>query len=105
MTKILYQLLFILLGLLATISAQPQTNHDYLIYLSKTFDDHSTHLNGFYSQYWVKQAPLLRESAIKQLKSSYLRSLNTVSNTSFLQTRKISLSFAILLFILLMVML
>lgn len=72
MTRILYQLLFTLLGLLASISAQPQTNHDYLIYVSKTFDDHSTHLNGFYSQYWVKQAPLLRESAIKQLKSSSL---------------------------------
>ena len=72
MTRILYQLLFTLLGLLATISAQPETNHDYLIYVSKTFDDHSTHLNGFYSQYWVKQAPLLRESAIKQLKSSSL---------------------------------
>jgi len=72
MTRILYQLLFTLLGLLASISAQPQTNHDYLIYVSKTFDDHSTHLNGFYSQYWVKQAPLLRESALKQLKSSSL---------------------------------
>jgi len=72
MTRILYQLLFTLLGLLVSISAQPQTNHDYLIYVSKTFDDHSTHLNGFYSQYWVKQAPLLRESAIKQLKSSSL---------------------------------
>ena len=72
MTRILYQLLFTLLGLSASISAQPQTNHDYLIYVSKTFDDHSTHLNGLYSQYWVKQAPLLRESAIKQLKSSSL---------------------------------
>ena len=72
MLRTFYLILFALLGLFASISVKSQTNYDYLIYVSKTFDDHSTHLNGFYSQYWVKQAPLLRESAIKQLRSSSL---------------------------------
>jgi hypothetical protein len=72
MLRTFYLILFALLGLFASISVKSQTNYDYLIYVSKAFDDHSTHLNGFYSQYWVKQAPLLRESAIKQLRSSSL---------------------------------
>jgi hypothetical protein len=72
MIKILYKLILVFLSLAAFSVAQAQTNHDYLIYVSKTFDDYATHLNGFYSQFWIKQAPLLKESTIKQLKSSAL---------------------------------
>ena len=72
MIKILHKLMFVVLSLASFSVAQSQTTHDYLIYVSNTFDDHPTHLNGFYSQYWIKQAPLLKESAIKQFKSSAL---------------------------------
>ena len=72
MKKMFYKSLVIFLCLLPFSSLYAQTNYNYLVYVSKSFDDHLTHLNGFYSQYWLKQGPLLRESAIKQLKSSSL---------------------------------
>ena len=59
MIKILHKLMLVVLTLASFSVAQSQTTHDYLIYVSNTFDDHPTHLNGFYSQYWIKQARLL----------------------------------------------
>ena len=72
MKKMFYKSLAIFLCLLPLSNIYSQTNYDYLVYVSKSFDGHLTHLNGFYSQYWLKQAPLLRDSAMKQLKSSSL---------------------------------
>ena len=72
MKKILYKLSFILFCISAINIAHSQTNQDFLLYVDKNFDKHLTHLNGFYSHYLIKEAPLLKASAMKNINSSAL---------------------------------
>lgn len=48
------------------------TNYDYLIHINESFDKHPIRLSGprTYSSYWVKQASLLKKSALSELPNS-----------------------------------